>query len=137
MTTVSEIVPVIYRISSGPDKDHPISFNQFLIADEKPTLIHTGYFEAYEDVRSAIAEVLDPKLLAYVVLGHFEADECGGMDRFVSEAPGSVLVASDLGAMVNLSHWGYKGAVKGMRDLEKLELGKHRLRFFETPHVHH
>ena len=66
MTSVTEVVSGIYRISSGPDKDHPISFNQFLIADEKPALIHTGYFEAYEQVRSANSEVLDPKLLAYV-----------------------------------------------------------------------
>ena len=42
MTTVTEIVSGIYRISSGPAKDYPIGFNQFLIADEKPTLIHTG-----------------------------------------------------------------------------------------------
>jgi flavorubredoxin len=35
-----------------------------------------------------VTEVLDPKRLAYVVLGHFEADECGGTDRFLDEAPG-------------------------------------------------
>jgi len=137
MASVTEIVRGIYRISSGPDKDHPIGFNQFLIVDDKPTLIHTGYFESYDIVRAGLKEVLDPKLLAYVVLGHFEADECGGMDRFLAEAPGSVLVASELGAAVNLNHWGYKGAVKGMRDGDTLELGSHRLRFLETPHVHH
>ena len=108
-----------------------------MIADEKPTLIHTGYYEAYDEVRSTIKQVLDPKLLAYVVLGHFEADECGGMDRFLAEAPGSILVASELGAAVNLSHWGYKGDVRGMRDGDTLDLGAHRLRFLETPHVHH
>jgi flavorubredoxin len=59
------------------------------------------------------------------------------MDRFLAEAPGSVLVASEIGAAVNLSHWGYKGAVQGMRDGDRLELGAHRLRFLETPHVHH
>ena len=137
MATVTEIVSGIYRISSGPAKDYPIGFNQFLIADEKPTLIHTGYYEAYDEVRSTIKQVLDPKLLAYVVLGHFEADECGGMDRFLAEAPGSILVASELGAAVNLSHWGYKGDVRGMRDGDTLDLGAHRLRFLETPHVHH
>ncbi len=137
MAQVTEIVDGVYRISSGPDADFPISFNQFLIAGDRPTLIHTGYFESYNAVRAAVAQVVDPKLLAYVVLGHFEADECGGMDRFLDEAPGSVLVASDLGAAVNLSHWGYRGAVKGMRDGDTLDLGRHRLRFLETPHVHH
>ena len=66
--------------------------------------------------------MIDPKRLAYVALGHFEADECGGMDRFLADAPGSVLVASELGASVNLAHWNYKGAVKGMRDGDVLDL---------------
>lgn len=88
-------------------------------------------------MRAAVAEILDPKRLAYVVLGHFESDECGGMDRFVADAQDSVLVASELGATVNLAHWNYKGPVKGMLDGDTLDLGRHRLRFLETPHVHH
>ncbi|HYZ75427.1 MAG TPA: MBL fold metallo-hydrolase [Chthoniobacterales bacterium] len=137
MTHVDEIVKGIYRLSSPPDAQFPIGFNQFLIDDEKPALVHTGYYESYDAIRSAVAEVLDPKRLAYVIIGHFESDECGGMDRFLADAPASVLVASELGAKVNLIHWGYKGVVKGMRDGDALELGSRRLRFLETPHVHH
>jgi flavorubredoxin len=137
MIQADEIADGIYRICSIPAGKSPISFNQFLINDEKPTLIHTGYYESYDTVRAAVAQVLDPKRLAYVVLGHFEADECGGMDRFLAEAPASVLVASELGAGVNLAHWNYQGPVKGMRDGDILDLGRHRLRFMETPHVHH
>ena len=137
MIQADEIADGIYRICSIPAGKSPISFNQFLINNEKPTLIHTGYYESYDTVRAAVAQVLDPKRLAYIVLGHFEADECGGMDRFLAEAPASVLVASELGAGVNLAHWNYQGPVKGMRDGDILDLGRHRLRFMETPHVHH
>lgn len=137
MPQVDEIVNGVYRICSLPPGQYPIGFNQFLLDDEQPTLIHTGFYESYDAVRAAVAEVLDPKRLAYVVVGHFESDECGGMDRFLAEAPASVLVASELGARLNLNHWGYHGVVKGMRDGDLLELGRHRLRFLETPHVHH
>jgi flavorubredoxin len=137
MAQVDEIVKGVYRICSLPPGEYPVGFNQFLIDDEKPTLIHTGFYESYEAVRAAVAQVLNPERLAYVVLGHFESDECGGMDRFLAEAPESVLVASELGARLNLSHWGYHGTLKGMRDGDVLELGRHRLRFLETPHVHH
>ncbi len=133
---VTEIVDGIYRICQPP-QNYPIGFNQFLIDDDRPTLIHTGFYQSYDTVRVAVAQVLDPKRLAYVVIGHFESDECGGMDRFLEGAPDSVLVASDLGAGVNLSHWNYRGKVKGMRDGDALDLGRHRLRFWETPHVHH
>jgi flavorubredoxin len=137
MTQVDEIVDGIYRLCTLPPGEYPVGFNQFLIDDELPTLVHTGFYDTYEAVRDAVAQVLDPKRLAYVVLCHFESDECGGMGRFLADAPDSVLVASDWSAAGNIAHWDYAGPVKGMRDGQGLELGRHRLRFLETPHVHH
>jgi flavorubredoxin len=137
MSHVQEVAKGIYRICSLPPGKVPIGFNQFLIVDDQPALIHTGYYHSYEAVRAAVSQIIDPKRLAYVILGHFEADECGGMDRFLADAPNSVLVASEVGASVNLANWNYRGAVKGMREGQSLDLGAHRLRFLETPHVHH
>jgi flavorubredoxin len=135
-TRVDEIVDGIYRIATF-DTEAGITFNQFLIDDERPALIHTGVYPAYDAVRGAVAEVLDPAKLAYVALLHFEGDECGGMDRFLSEAPDSTLACSALSVGLNLSGWDYRGKVQGFVDGERLDLGRHRLRFLETPHVHH
>lgn len=79
--------------------------DQFLIDDERPALIHTGVHQAYDGVRRAVAEVLDPSKLAYVALLHPEADECGGMGRFLAEAPESVLAGSALSLGLNLRGW--------------------------------
>ena len=84
-----------------------------------------------------MAEVIDPATLAYVVVPHFEADECGGMGRFAAAAPDSTLVCSELGAALNLSGWDFNGRYKGVRNGDRLDLGSHKLRFLETPHVHH
>ena len=139
MDFITRIDPVdadTYRIATF-DPRYSITFNQFLIADEKPALIHTGIWQVYEAVRDSVAKVLDPRKLAYVVIPHFESDECGGMRRFVENADDCTLVASELGAALNLSGWEYCGPFKGMRDGDTLDLGKHKLRFLETPHVHH
>jgi flavorubredoxin len=136
---VAEIVELttdIYRICCYKD-DRRISFNQFLINDELPTLIHTGQYPMYEQVRAAVAQILDPARLRYIVVAHFEADECGGMGRFVAEAKAAELVCSAVGAGVNLLQWDYQGPVLGAQDGNVLELGRHRLRLLETPHVHH
>src|SRR5260370_11447818 len=114
-----------------------MTFNQFLIDDERPTLVHPGRYEDYEQVRNAIAEVIDPSRLEFVILLHFEADECGGMDRFLEAAHESVLVGSWLSIGVNLTHWNYRGTLTGFKHGETLDLGHHKLRFLETPHVHH
>ena len=104
-----------------------------------PTLIHTGVHSAYDDIRKAIREVLDPARLANVVLLHFEGDECGGMERFMAEARSAQLVASDMSAVLNLTAFGvaYVDRVRGVRDGDTIDLGEHTLRFLETPHVHH
>lgn len=43
---ITEISEGIYRLS-GFDPDFGITFNQFLISDEKPLLIHTGPIGMY------------------------------------------------------------------------------------------
>lgn len=135
-TRIDELVNGIHRISTTTP-DLTFQFNQFLIADDRPTLIHTGLHQMYESVRGAVAQVIDPAGLEYVILLHFEADECGGMDRFLEGAPRSALACSALSADLNLSGWNYRGRVEGHRDGEVIDLGRHKLQFLETPHVHH
>ena len=138
MTRIDEIVDGIYRICTPVDVGgFDFQFNQFLIDDERPALIHTGMHALYGDVRSAIEEVLDPAKLSYVALLHFESDECGGMDRFLEGAPDSTLACSAASVQLNLSGWNYAGRVEGHRDGDVIDLGRHKLRFLETPHVHH
>jgi flavorubredoxin len=135
-TRIDHVVGGIYRIATMTDA-YGITFNQFLIDDDRPTLIHTGDHGAYENVRGAIREVLDPATLAHVVLLHWEGDENGGMDRFMAEAPASELVGSALSIQLNAHGFGLTERVRGFQDGERLELGRHTLRFWETPHVHH
>ncbi len=138
-TRIDEIVDGIYRISTTCSYPNGLDFqfNQFLVDDERPSLIHTGKYAMYEGVRDAVSKVLDPSKLEYILLLHFESDECGGMDRFHSCAPTSTLVCSAASDRLNLSGWKYDGRVEGRRDGDVMDLGKHKLRFLETPHVHH
>jgi flavorubredoxin len=133
---IDHIVGGIYRISVW-SPDAGLTFNQFLIEDEAPTLIHTGRHDDYEAVVAAIGQVLDPARLAHLVLLHWEGDENGGMDRFMSRAVGSQLVGSALSIALNAAGFGLHERTRGFRDGDALELGTHRLRFLETPHVHH
>lgn len=138
MAHLDEIAGGIYRISS-PAKGYPVTFNQFLIADDQPALIHTGMAPMYNDVLSAIKQVLDPSTLAYIILLHFEGDECGGMERFMAQAPQAQVVGCQLSAQMNLNSFDFacQHRVLGKLDGDVIDLGKHKLRFLETPHVHH
>ncbi|HEY1594285.1 MAG TPA: hypothetical protein VGF74_02720 [Thermoleophilaceae bacterium] len=135
-TRIDHIAGGIYRISHW-EEQYGLTFNQFLIDDERPTLIHTGNYDHYDAVRKSIAEVIDPAKLANIILLHWEGDENGGMDRLMAEAKDSQLVGSELSIGLNAHGFGLHERVQGVTDGEKLELGKHTLRFLETPHVHH
>ena len=54
-TRIDHITGGIYRIATWVP-DYGITFNQFLIDDERPTLIHTGDYAFYEKVRGAISK---------------------------------------------------------------------------------
>jgi len=135
-TRIDHVVGGIYRISTWTPQ-YGITFNQFLVDDERPCLIHTGEHAMYEPIRNAVAQVLDPRRLEFVTLLHWEGDENGGMDRFMAAAPSATLVGSALSIQLNARGFGYVDRVRGFQDGETLDLGRHRLRFLETPHVHH
>ncbi len=133
--SISEVKDGIYRIS-GFVKEFGITFNQFLIDDEKPTLIHTGPIGMYQRVEEKVKEVIPLEKLSYVAFLHFESDEWGGMEFL--KAPGVKLLCSDLSSKLNLVGWN-NVPVDHMSfwDNETLKIGRRTLRFIMTPHVHH
>src|SRR5919198_4227680 len=132
---ISEIKDGIYRIA-GYVEDYGITFNQFLINDEQPTLVHTGPIGMYQKIEEKVREVIPLDKLAYVAFLHFESDEWGGMEFL--KAPKAKLLCSDLSSKLNLVGW-YNVPTDHVSfwDNEVLKTGKRILRFIMTPHVHH
>jgi flavorubredoxin len=132
---ITEINDGIYRIAGFVDT-FGITFNQFLINDERPMLIHTGPIGMYKKIEEKVKEVIPLQKLAYVAFLHFESDEWGGM-AFLDSADAK-LVCSDLSSKLNLTGW-HAVPVDHISfwDNEILKTGKRRFKFIMTPHVHH
>lgn len=136
-TNIHEIADGIYRINTPVQlPGGGFSFNQYLIVDEKPMLFHTGPRRMFHLVREAIAGVLPPEQLRYIGFSHYEADECGSLNEFLAIAPASVPVCSRVAAMVSVNDIADRPA-QALGDGETLELGRHSLRWFDTPHLPH
>ena len=133
--SISEVVDGIYRISGFVER-YGITFNQFLIQDVNPTLIHTGPIGMYSKIEEKVKEVINLEKLAYVAFLHFERDEWGGMEFLKS--PNAKLVCSDLSSKLNLTSW-YNVPCDHISfwDNEILKTGKRIFKFIMTPHVHH
>jgi flavorubredoxin len=137
-TNVSEIATGIYRINTPVSIPGTpgFSFNQYLVVDDEPLLFHTGLRRLFPVVSEAIAAVMPVARLRYVGLSHFEADECGALNEFLAVAPNAVPVCSRVAAMTSVNDFADRPP-RVLADRENLNLGKHRVRWFDTPHVPH
>lgn len=136
-TNIHEIADGIYRINT------PIrlpvgafNFNQYLILDDQSLLFHTGPRRLFPLVREGIAAVLPPEQLTYIGFSHFEADECGSLNDFLGLAADATPLCSRVAAMVSINDVADRPA-RAMGDGERLQLGRHTLRWFDTPHLPH
>lgn len=135
MTTVTEIVSDVYRISTYAP-DYGIQFNQFLVKDEEPFLMHTGFKRMFAATRDAVAAVLDPARVRWIGFSHFESDECGALNEWLAAAPQAQAVCSFVGALVSVNDFAVRPA-RALADNEVLPIGRRRMRFLATPHVPH
>jgi len=134
-TTVTEIARDTYRISTF----HPgfgIQFNQFLIADAEPFLMHTGMRKMFDSTRAGVAKVIDPSSLRWIGYSHFEPDECGALNEWFRVAPEAQALTSQVGVAVMLDDYADRPA-RPLADGEVVSLGGHRLRFLATPQLPH
>ena len=83
---VDEIAPDLFRISAF-HPDYGMQFNQFLLRDEEPVLIHTGFRAAFEQTAGAVARLVAPSSLRWIGFSHFESDECGALNEWLAVAP--------------------------------------------------
>lgn len=138
-TTIDEIADGIYRISTPvPPQAIPggFTFNQYLVADEKPMLYHTGPLKMFDLTREAINAVIPVNTLRYIGFSHYEADECGALNDFLEIAPSAEPLCSRIAKMVSVDDIAIRPA-HALADGEELSLGTKVVQWIDTPHFPH
>jgi flavorubredoxin len=138
-TNVHEIADGIFRINTPvamPDGQASFSFNQYLIVDDAPMLFHTGMRRLYPLVREAVGSIMPIEHLRYIGISHFEADECGALNALLAAAPAAAPVCGRIAAMIAIGDFADRDP-RPLADGEELVLGRHRVKWFDTPHVPH
>jgi flavorubredoxin len=87
-------------------------------------------------VREAVTKVVPVERLRYIAVSHVEADECGSLNEWLSAAPHSVPVCGRVAAMVSIADLADR-APQAVADGEVLSIGRHSVRWFDTPHLPH
>jgi flavorubredoxin len=134
--SVDEIAKDVFRINIRPGGTGSVSC--FLIRDDLPAMVECGYgtrFGMFEAVRDAVARLIEPTSLRYILVPHVEGDECGALNRFLEIAPGCQPVCSPLGARITIADFSTRTAL-ALGHGESLSLGHKTLRAVVTPWVH-
>lgn len=112
------------------------SFNQYVVEDSRAALIHTGSWAMFDRVAAGIRAALGQRDLDYIIVSHFEADECGALKRFLDLYPGAVPVCSEVTAR-QLRGFGLVQEPLVKKEGDTLELGRRTLTFLAYPSEMH
>ena len=135
MAKTTEIAPDIYRISIfAPWGD--LQFNHFLIRDAEPLLFHTGLRGMFAEVREAVSQLISLPDLRHISFSHFESDECGSLNEWLTVAPKADVLCSQVGALVSVNDFIGREA-RALSDGEVFATGRYRFRYCQTPHLPH
>lgn len=136
-TSVHEVADGIYRISTPVTiPGGGFSFNQYLILDDEPLIFHTGPRKMFPLVHEAVASVLPPNRLRHIAFSHVEADECGSLNEWLAAARQSAPLCGQVAAMVSIGDLADRPP-RALADGEALSLGRHSVRWYDTPHLPH
>ncbi|MGA9278701.1 MBL fold metallo-hydrolase [Ilumatobacter sp.] len=135
---IDEVADLIYRISTFVPDVGPIgfTFNQYLLVDQQSLLFHTGPRAMFPAIVDAINSVTPVQHLRWITFGHVESDECGSMNEFLAIAPESKVAHGAMGCMVSIDDLADRRPVP-LANGDVIELGAHRVRHLDTPHVPH
>lgn len=105
---MTNIYPDLYQFT---DVLEPIklSMHQYLLNTEEPILIQTGAVPQAQATLPKLKELLGNCPLKYILISHFESDECGGLSLVLKEYPNAIAVCSDVTAR---QLWGFGIAQK-------------------------
>ena len=115
-----------------------VSYNSYVILDEKTALMDTADSSVGERFMENVAAVLDGRALDYLVVQHMEPDHCANIAAIIEKYP-DVTVVGNAKTMQMIGQF-YSGTKAEntllVKEGDKLSLGEHELNFVTAPMVH-
>jgi anaerobic nitric oxide reductase flavorubredoxin len=116
---------------------HGTSYNNYLIMDERVTLVDTVKYDFCEYMIDNIRSLVDPAKIENVVVNHIENDHASSVDRIMALAPKATIYITERGKKAldrffDTSQWTFSIVKTGMT----LNTGSKTITFLETPMIH-
>ena len=116
-----------------------ISYNSYLIMDEKIAIMDTVDLRKGEEWFANLEEALEGRTPDYLVVQHMEPDHAGNIANLLAKYPTIKIVASAKAIQMMPQFFEgtcFEGKTIAVKEAETLNLGAHTLQFFMAPMVH-
>lgn len=115
---------------------HGVSYNSYLVVDEKVCLMDTVEIDFYPQFLANIREVIGNRPIDYVVVHHMEPDHSSSLAMLREFYPEVKVVGNKKTFDMMGGFYGIKDGCHEVKNGDTLSLGKHELTFYLTPMVH-
>ena len=113
-----------------------ISYNSYLISDDKVALIDTVERHFIEDYFQRVEAIIGNRNIDYLIINHMEPDHSGAMKSIVKKYPDITLIGNKKTFPI-IENFGIPSSrIHVVEDNEVLDLGKTKLQFQTIPMVH-
>ena len=121
-----------YEVPNG------ISYNSYLILDEKVALMDTVDQRATKEWLENVDKALDGREIDYLVISHMEPDHAGNIQTLMEKYPNIQIVgnAKTFAMIPQFFDVDITDRSIAVKEGDTLNLGKHTLQFFMAPMVH-
>ena len=116
-----------------------ISYNSYLIVDEKIAIMDTADKRMGKEWFANLEEALEGRTPDYLVVQHMEPDHAGNIAGLIAKYPEVKIVASAKAIQMMPQFFEdtcFEGKTIAVKEGETLSLGEHTLQFFMAPMVH-
>ena len=113
-----------------------VSYNAYLIDDEKVCLIDTVEVDFFVQFIENIRGVIGDRPIDYLVVNHMEPDHSGSLALIKKYYPDVTIIGNKKTFGMMAGFYGIDDAGMEVKNGDTLELGLHTLQFFLTPMVH-
>ncbi|MEI7502490.1 MAG: FprA family A-type flavoprotein [Paludibacter sp.] len=115
---------------------HGVSYNSYLIVDEKVALVDTVDISFGDVFIDKIQSQLQGRNIDYLIINHMEPDHSGSIRMIRKYYPDMTIIGNAKTLAMVEGFYGVVENMKEIKDGEVFSLGKHKLQFYLTPMVH-
>jgi len=119
-----------------PIQKEGISYNSYLIQDERSALIDLCKELYQQEYLSELGTLISPSQIKYLVMNHLEPDHSGAITAFRKIAPQTTILCTEKAIDMLRDFFGIQENIRVVKDGEEVSLGSHTLRFISAPMVH-